>query len=145
MEPGTPTGSQGDQTTYHTPKLTTVLWRQQTCNYSSWCLHPCSNPRQRPSRIQKQTKEMLGIVHRLEKCHYYAYDRLITVETEHKPLKTIFRKHLHKLHGLLPELYNNPYATRSTTDGPSFKIPICKTKCSMNNFIYQAARAGNLK
>ena len=50
----------------------------------------------------------------------------------------------HKLHGLLPELYNNPYATRYSTNGPTYKIPVHKTKRSMNNFICQAARSWNL-
>ena len=37
---------------------------------------------------------MLGIVHGLEKFHYYAYGRHVTVETDHKPLEAIFKKHL---------------------------------------------------
>ena len=37
---------------------------------------------------------MLAIVHGLEKFHYYAYGRHVTVETDHKPLEAIFKKHL---------------------------------------------------
>ena len=37
---------------------------------------------------------MLAVVHGLEKFHYYAYGRHVTVETDHKPLEAIFKKHL---------------------------------------------------
>ena len=39
-------------------------------------------------------REMLGIVHGLEKFHYYAYGRHVVIETDHKPLETIFKKNL---------------------------------------------------
>ena len=45
-------------------------------------------------RYSNIEREMLGIVHGLEKFHYYAYGRHVTVETDHKPLETIFKKHL---------------------------------------------------
>ena len=50
----------------------------------------------------------------------------------------------HKLHGLLPDLYTNPYTTRSVADGRKFKIPVFKTNRAINNFISQTARAWNL-
>ena len=37
---------------------------------------------------------MLAVVHGLEKFHYYAYYRPVFVETDHKPLEAIFKKHL---------------------------------------------------
>ena len=37
---------------------------------------------------------MLAVVHGLEKFHYYAYGRQVTIETDHKPLEAIFKKHL---------------------------------------------------
>ena len=37
---------------------------------------------------------MLAVLHGLEKFHYYAYGREVTVETDHKPLEAIFKKHL---------------------------------------------------
>ena len=39
-------------------------------------------------------REMLAVVHGLEKLHYYAYGRHVTVETDHKPLEAILKKHL---------------------------------------------------
>ena len=37
---------------------------------------------------------MLAIAHDLEKLHYYAYGRHVVVESDHKPLEAIFKKHL---------------------------------------------------
>ena len=37
---------------------------------------------------------MLAVVHGLEKFHYYVYDRVVTVETDNKPLEEIFKRHL---------------------------------------------------
>ena len=39
-------------------------------------------------------REMLSIVYGLEEFHYYAYGRHVTIETDHKPLESIFKKHL---------------------------------------------------
>ncbi|KAK3712645.1 hypothetical protein QZH41_002105, partial [Actinostola sp. cb2023] len=39
-------------------------------------------------------REMLAVVHGLEKFHYYAYGRPVIVETDHKPLEAIFKKYL---------------------------------------------------
>ena len=46
------------------------------------------------TRYSNIEREMLAVVHGLEKLHYYAYGRHITVETDHKPLEAIFKKHL---------------------------------------------------
>lgn len=46
------------------------------------------------TRYSNIEREMLAIVHGLEKFHYYAYGRHVIVETDHKPLEAIFRKHL---------------------------------------------------
>ena len=37
---------------------------------------------------------MLGIVFGLARFHHYAYGRHVTIETDHKPLESITRKHL---------------------------------------------------
>ena len=42
-------------------------------------------------------REVLAVVHGLEKFHYYAYGRPVVVETDHKPLEAIFKKHLSNL------------------------------------------------
>ena len=39
-------------------------------------------------------REMLGIVFGLERFHHYAYGRHVTIETDHKHLESITRKHL---------------------------------------------------
>ena len=37
---------------------------------------------------------MLAVVHGLEKFHYYAHGRHVVVETDHKPLESIFKEPL---------------------------------------------------
>ena len=37
---------------------------------------------------------MLAVLFGLKKFHYYAYDWPVVVESDHKPLEAIFRKHL---------------------------------------------------
>ena len=46
------------------------------------------------SRYSNIEREMLAVLHGLEKFHYYAYGRHLTVETDHKPLESIFKKHI---------------------------------------------------
>ena len=46
------------------------------------------------SRYSNIEREMLAVVHGLEKFHYYVYGRRVTVETDYKPLEAIFKKHL---------------------------------------------------
>ncbi|CAB4009058.1 Hypothetical predicted protein [Paramuricea clavata] len=50
-----------------------------------------SETERRYSNIERET---LSIVYGLEKFQYYAYGRHVTVETDHKPLEAIFKKHL---------------------------------------------------
>ncbi|XP_048582171.1 uncharacterized protein K02A2.6-like isoform X2 [Nematostella vectensis] len=45
-------------------------------------------------RYSNIEREMLAVVHGLEKFHYYAYGRHVQVHTDHKPLEAIFKKHL---------------------------------------------------
>ena len=47
---------------------------------------------QRYSNIER---EMLAIVFGLERFHHYVYGRKVRVETDHKPLEAIVKKHLH--------------------------------------------------
>ena len=39
-------------------------------------------------------REMLAVVYGLEKFHYYTYGCHVVIETDHKPLEAIFKKHL---------------------------------------------------
>ena len=39
-------------------------------------------------------REMLAVLFGSEKFHYYAYGRPVVVESDHKPLEAIFKKHL---------------------------------------------------
>ena len=39
-------------------------------------------------------REMLAVVYGLEKFHYYTHGRYVVIETDHKPLEAIFKKHL---------------------------------------------------
>lgn len=46
------------------------------------------------TRYSNIEREMLAVVHGLEKFHYYAYGRHVVVESDHKPLEAIFKKPL---------------------------------------------------
>ena len=46
------------------------------------------------SRYSNIEREMLAVLFCLEKFHYYAYGRLVVVESDHKPLEAIFKQHL---------------------------------------------------
>jgi len=46
------------------------------------------------SRYSNIEREMLAVLFGLEKFHYYAHGRPVVVESDHKPLEAIFRKHL---------------------------------------------------
>ena len=46
------------------------------------------------SRYSNIEREMLTVLFGLEKFHYYAYGRPVVVESDHKPLEAIFKKHL---------------------------------------------------
>lgn len=48
------------------------------------------------TRYSNIEREMLAVVYGLERFHYYAYGRSVTVETDHKPLEAIQKKDLHK-------------------------------------------------
>ena len=45
-------------------------------------------------RYSNIEREMLAILHGLEKFHYYAYGRHVVIETDHKPLVAIYKKTL---------------------------------------------------
>ena len=46
------------------------------------------------SRYSNIEREMLAVLFGLEKFHYYAYGRPDVVESDHKTLEAIFKKHL---------------------------------------------------
>ena len=46
------------------------------------------------SRYSNIEREILAVLFGLEKFHCYAYDRPVVVESDHKPLEAIFKKHL---------------------------------------------------
>ena len=48
------------------------------------------------SRYSNIEREMLAVLFGLERFHYYAFGRPVTVESDHKPLESIFKKHLNK-------------------------------------------------
>ena len=66
----------------------TLLQSKGPVEYRSKLL---SETERRYSNIER---EMLSIVYGLEKFHYCAYGRHVTIETDHKPLESIFKKHL---------------------------------------------------
>ena len=45
-------------------------------------------------RYSNIEREMLAVLFGLEKFHYYAYGQPVVVESDHKPLEAIFKKHL---------------------------------------------------
>lgn len=59
-------------------------------------------------RYAQIEKELLAIVYACEKFHQYVYGKTVDVETDHKPLETIFKKSLQKapprLHRMLMRL-----------------------------------------
>ncbi|KAK3730998.1 hypothetical protein QZH41_006643 [Actinostola sp. cb2023] len=65
-----------------------LLQDNQPLAYSSKLL---TDTERRYSNIER---EMLGVVHGLEKFHYYCYGRPVVVQTDHKPLEAISKKHL---------------------------------------------------
>ena len=40
---------------------------------------------------------MLAVLLGLERFHYYAFGHPVTVESDHKPLESVFKKHLNKV------------------------------------------------
>ncbi len=47
------------------------------------------------TRYSNIEREMLAVLYGLERFHYYAYGRNVTVETDHKPLEAIQKKDMH--------------------------------------------------
>ncbi|XP_048587408.1 uncharacterized protein K02A2.6-like [Nematostella vectensis] len=66
----------------------TLLQEKGPVEYRSKLL---TETEQRYSNIER---EMLAVVHGLEKFHYYVYGRHVTVQSDHKPLEAIFKKHI---------------------------------------------------
>ena len=46
------------------------------------------------SRYSNIEREMLGIVFGLERFHQYVYERHVEVHTDHKPVESVYTKHL---------------------------------------------------
>ena len=67
-----------------------ILQEQHPVAYGSRTLTECE---QRYAQIEK---ELLAIVYGCEKFHQYLFGRCVQVESDHKPLETIFKKPLHK-------------------------------------------------
>lgn len=67
-----------------------ILQEQHPVAYDSRTLTECE---QRYAQIEK---ELLAIVYGCEKFHQYLFGRCVQVESDHKPLETIFKKPLHK-------------------------------------------------
>ncbi|CAC5370732.1 unnamed protein product [Mytilus coruscus] len=60
---------------------------------SSVCLRALTQTQQRYPQIEKET---LAIVYGCNKFHEYVYGRRVQIETDHKPLQSIFLKPLHQ-------------------------------------------------
>ena len=67
-----------------------LLQDNQPVAYASRALTPTQ------TRYAQIEKELLAIVFGCEKFHDYIYGRQVNVETDHKPLETIFQKPLHQ-------------------------------------------------
>lgn len=67
-----------------------LIQNQRPVAYASRALTPTQ---QRYSQIEKET---LAIVYGCNKFHEYVYGREVLIETDHKPLQSIFQKSLHK-------------------------------------------------
>ena len=67
-----------------------LLQDNQPVAYASRALTPTQ------TRYAQIEKELLAIVFGCEKFHDYIYGRQVNVETDHKPLETIFHKPLHQ-------------------------------------------------
>ena len=69
------------------------------------------------TRYAQIEKELLAIVFGVTKLHHYAYDRHVTIESDHKPLEVIVQKPIHsapkRLQRMLVQLQG--YDTRSRT------------------------------
>ena len=48
------------------------------------------------ARYAQIEKELLAIVFACERFHQYVYGRTVAIESDHKPLESIFRKPLHE-------------------------------------------------
>ena len=67
-----------------------LLQDNQPVPYASRALTPIQ------TRYAQIEKELLPIIFGCEKFHDYIYGRQVNVETDHKPLETIFQKPLHQ-------------------------------------------------
>jgi len=54
--------------------------------------------------VAQTEKELLIIVHGCTRFDQYVYGREVTVQTDHKPLENIFRKHLLSAHKMLQRM-----------------------------------------
>ena len=92
--------SQAPVLRYFDPKLQLQLQSDASQHGLGACLMQAGQPIAYASRALTETetqyaqieKEMLSIVFGLERFEQYAYGRKVTVETDHKPLESIFRK-----------------------------------------------------
>lgn len=67
-----------------------ILQEGRPVAYGSRALNDCQR------RYAQIEKELLAIVYGCEKFHQYVYGKEITVESDHKPLESIFKKLLHQ-------------------------------------------------
>ena len=67
-----------------------LLQEGQPVAYGSRALSDCQR------RYAQIEKELLAIVYGCEKFHQYVYGKVIQVESDHKPLESIFKKPLHQ-------------------------------------------------
>lgn len=67
-----------------------ILQEGRPVAYGSRALNDCQR------RYAQIEKELLAIVYGCEKFHQYVYGKEITIESDHKPLESIFKKPLHQ-------------------------------------------------
>lgn len=67
-----------------------ILQEGRPVAYGSRALTDCQR------RYAQIEKELLAIVYGCEKFHQYVYGKEITIESDHKPLESIFKKPLHQ-------------------------------------------------
>ena len=82
------------------------------------------------TRYAQIEKELLAVVFGLETFHQYTYGRLVTVESDHKPLEVIANKPLHKAPSVYSACYYEFRCTLSTwviARASSYSSQTCNT------------------
>ena len=87
-----------------------IIWQRQGSHHTDWCIKDwtwCNLITSRSThslciqsidrhkvRYSNIERELLGVVFGLERLHHYTFEKSITVETDHQPLTSIWKKTL---------------------------------------------------